>query len=46
MNKRVIVYILGLIFFLGSFVFGIQSTQRLDAEYRGSIICFSCIGIG
>ncbi len=46
MNKRILVCILGLIFFIGFFAFGIASQQRLDTEHRGSIICFPCIGIG
>jgi preprotein translocase subunit YajC len=46
MIKRILVYILALILFLGSFVFGISSEQRTEAEQKGSIICLSCIGIG
>ncbi|MEJ2568609.1 MAG: hypothetical protein P8Z50_07040 [candidate division WOR-3 bacterium] len=45
MNKKIILYFLGLIFFVGFLVFGVLSQQRLDTEYRGSLICFSCIGI-
>jgi len=46
MNKRTLIYILGLILFLGFFIYGIGSEQKTEARQKGSVICLSCIGIG
>lgn len=47
MNKRLIAFIAGLIFFLALLTQGtVVKKQYHETETNGSFLCFYCVGIG